>query len=177
MEKTIWFLSSSPRKGAEFKLRPSAHENGGLCGEAMEPCLWLQVKRCQLHLTRPLSQRLHSNLPLQKVCISAILVIVVYLSSFSPRWALTFPLLRLTLTVLPLPALNKDNYSGNISANQARPCISPARKATSQDLATIVGPDRLAWRAEVSPAQGWECPPCFIGVDITVCQAAMHPQR
>ncbi|KAK5606317.1 hypothetical protein CRENBAI_023542 [Crenichthys baileyi] len=40
---------------------------------------------------------------------------------------------------LPLPALNKDNYSGNILANQARPCISPAREATSQDLANISG--------------------------------------
>ncbi|KAK5863848.1 hypothetical protein PBY51_000845 [Eleginops maclovinus] len=41
--------------------------------------------------------------------------------------------------VLPLPALNKDNYSGNISANQRRPCILPVRKATSQDLANNTG--------------------------------------
>lgn len=47
--------------------------------------------------------------------------------------------LSLTLTVLPLPALNKDNYSGNISANQKQPCILPVRKATSQDLANNTG--------------------------------------
>lgn len=45
--------------------------------------------------------------------------------------------LSLTLTVLPLPALNKDNYSGNISTNQRQPCILPVRRATSQDLANI----------------------------------------
>ncbi|KAF1390261.1 hypothetical protein PFLUV_G00056230 [Perca fluviatilis] len=46
---------------------------------------------------------------------------------------------NIVIWVLPLPALNKDNYSGNISANQTQPCILPVRKATSQDLANITG--------------------------------------
>lgn len=62
-----------------------------------------------------------------------------YFSGLRPSSVLVFLPLSLTLTVLPLPALNKDNYSGNISTNQTQPCILPVRGATSQDLANIAG--------------------------------------
>lgn len=67
------------------------------------------------------------------------LILIMLFCGFRPSSLLIFLPLSLTLTVLPLPALNKDNYSGNISANQTRPCILPVRKATSQDLANITG--------------------------------------
>ena len=50
---------------------------------------------------------------------------------------LFFLSLSLALTGLPLPALNKDNYSGNTLANEERPCILPVGEAASQDPANI----------------------------------------
>lgn len=76
---------------------------------------------------------------LHGVCMSRIFILIMLFCGFWPSSLLIFLPLSLTLTVLPLPALNKDNYSGNISANQTRPCILPVRKATSQDLANITG--------------------------------------
>lgn len=90
---------------------------------------------------------------LKVVCMWEILSLIVFFCSFRPSSVLIFPLLSLTLTVLPLPALNKDNYSGNISANQMQPCILPARRATSQDLANIAGAWSPCLKSRAFP--GW----------------------
>lgn len=83
------------------------------------------------------------TLKLENVVILGLYVknisIIVLFCAFKPSSVLIFLPLSLTLTVLPLPALNKDNYSGNILANQAQPCILPVRRATSQDQANITG--------------------------------------
>lgn len=71
--------------------------------------------------------------------MAKILILIMFFCDFRPSSLLIFLPLSLTHTVLPLPALNKDNYSGNISTNQTLPCILPVRRATSQDLANITG--------------------------------------
>lgn len=71
--------------------------------------------------------------------MSKMLILILLFRGFRPSFLLIFLPLSLTLTVLPLPALNKDNYSGNVSANQTQPCILPVRRATSRDQANITG--------------------------------------
>lgn len=92
-------------------------------------------------MTHPLTDStLGSSKPLlHGVCMSKLLTLIMLFCGFRPSSLLIFLPLSLTLSVLPLPALNKDNYSGNISANQTQPCILPVRRATSQDLANITG--------------------------------------
>ncbi|KAL4655292.1 hypothetical protein GN956_G5161 [Arapaima gigas] len=54
---------------------------------------------------------------------------------------------------LLLPALNKDNYSGNVSANQLHPYIPPVRSGQSEPGFHYTGPDHRVWSAKPSLSQ------------------------
>lgn len=141
-------LSGVSQEGGRSLNKGPLHikKNGGLCWAAMVSCssLSLCCHFCFLNthsrqlLPDPVTGSLRTLL--YWVCIfKKILISYLLFCGVRPRSVRVFLPLSLTLTVLPLPALNKDNYSGNISANQTGPCILPVRGATSQDLANIAG--------------------------------------
>lgn len=136
--RCLSILWKQPSQWEEFTQRPCAHEKWRLVQRSHGVLLFTLLTLTPSNKTA--ATRFYS-LKLHNVAIWGLYVKNVHINHII-LWALLcayFPSLSLTLTVLPQPALNKDNYSGNISANQVQPCILPGRRATSQNLANITG--------------------------------------